>query len=66
MFSPTLRPVIKETRTKYGDRVTIELVNCLDGCTQPPAVTINGKLIFGITPEIFCDEIERAMREQLT
>ena len=65
MFSPTLRPVIKETRAKYGNQVTIELMNCLDACTQPPAVTINGKLILGITPEIFYDEIERAMQEHL-
>lgn len=62
MLSPTLKPVIKETRAKYGDRVTIELVNCLDACTQPPAVTVNGKLLFGITPEVFRDEIERAMQ----
>ena len=62
MFSPTLKPVIKETRAKYGDHVVIELVNCLDGCTQPPAVSVNGKLIFGITPQVFRDEIERAMQ----
>ena len=61
MYSPTLKPVLKEIRNKYGDRVTIELSNCLDACTQPPAVTINGKLMFAVTPELLRDEIERGM-----
>jgi NADH:ubiquinone oxidoreductase subunit E len=60
----TFVAAIREMQDKYGARVNVEFVACLDECHNLPVIKVDGQLVYDATPQLIRTAIERAVAQE--